>query len=97
MPDPTVTPVPLEAVVSGLVRVVFVQATQIASLQQARQTGSGWDASSLVLLVFGLAVAYVGWRLYVRVRMAYRLTAVIPSARPVPSVGSLRRDTASES
>lgn len=98
MPDATVTPVPLDAVVSGLVRVVFFQATQIAALQQARQSvGLGWDASTLVLVVFGIAVGYVGWRLYGRIRMAYRLTAVVPSARCVPAVGSLRRDTQSES
>lgn len=81
MADGVVTPVPLEVVVGNLARVVFIQATQIASLQaaQGQAGGSGVFAEVLVLSLFGLAACFVLWRVYVRVATRYRLVRVVPS------------------
>ena len=96
MGDGVVTPVPLEAIVGNLARVVFIQATQIASLQavQGQAGGSGGFAELLVLSVFGLAGCFVLWKVYVRVATRWRVVRVVP-ARGVrvgdisgPSVGS---------
>lgn len=81
MGDGVVTPVPLEVVVGNLARVVFIQATQIASLQssQSQAGGAGGFAELLVLSLFGLAVCFVLWRVYVRVATRWRVVRVVPS------------------
>ena len=81
MGDGVVTPVPLEAIVGNLARVVFIQATQIASLQaaQGQAGGAGGFAELLVLSVFGLAGCLVLWKVYVRVATRWRVVRVVPA------------------
>ena len=81
MGDGVVTPVALEVVVGNLARVVFIQATQIASLQatQSQAGGGGGFAELLVLSLFGLAGCFVVWRVYVRVATRWRVVRVMPA------------------
>jgi len=96
MGEGAVTPVALEVVVGNLARVVFIQATQIASLQaaQGQAGGAGGFAELLVLLVFGLAGCFVLWKVYVRVATRWRVVRVVPARGvrvgdiPGSSVGS---------